>query len=322
MPNVSEAGGVALIDRALIDRFRRDLCRLTATDGRVGLAVSGGPDSMALLHLARAAFPEQIEAATVDHGLRREAAAEAALVARACADLGVAHRTLAVAVPGGSSVQAAARRVRYDALATWCRERKLASLATAHHADDQAETLLMRLARGSGLSGLAGIRESRDLGGVRLIRPLLGWRRAELAAIVAPVETVEDPSNADPHYDRSRVRSLLAVAGDLVDPLRLAASAAHLAEADAALDWLTCEAIRSRVERCDDGRVLVDLEGLPRDVRRRILARLIGDADSPVDGPVLETAMTRLDAGLNASVGGLILLPGRRVGIEKARPRR
>ena len=85
---------------------------------------------------------------------------------------------------------------------------------------------------------------------------------------------------------------------------------------------LNTQTIRSRVERCDDGRVLVDLEGLPRDVRRRILARLIGDADSPVDGPVLETAMTRLDAGLNASVGGLILLPGRRVGIEKARPRR
>lgn len=277
---------------------------------------------MALLHLAAAAFPGRIEAATVDHRLRPEAAAEAELVARACAALGVVHSTLRVTVSDEASVQAAARRARYQALADWARNHDLGALLTAHHADDQAETLLMRLARGAGLSGLSGIRERRDLAGVLLVRPLLGWRRADLAAIVADIDTVADPSNVDPHYDRTHARILLATVGDQLDPLRLAAAAAHLADADAALDWLAGEGIRSRVERLGEGRAAVDLEGLPREAQRRILARLIGDADSPVDGPTLETAMARLDAGLNASVGRLILSPGRRILIEKARPRR
>ena len=311
-----------MLSAPLIGRFRTDVGRLAGTVDRLGLAVSGGPDSMAMLHLAAAAFPGGIEAATVDHGLRAEAAAEAALVARACATFAVPHSVLTVVVADEASVQAAARRARYVALAGWCRDRGLSVLATAHHADDQAETLLMRLGRGAGVAGLSGIRSARDLDGLRLIRPLLGWRRTELAAIVTDVETVDDPSNASPDYDRTHVRALLAGAGDAIDPLRFAASAAHLAEADAALDWLATEAIRSRVERSAEGRIAVDLEGLPCEVRRRILARLIGEADSAVDGPTLETAMARLDAGLNASLGRIILTPGRRILIKKAHPRR
>lgn len=306
--------------QSLVDRFKADLSRL-GPHGRIGLAVSGGPDSMALLHLAAASLPDRVEAATVNHGLRPEAAAEAALVARACTGLGVPHAVLDVAVAKEASLQAAARRVRYEALTRWCHEGDLTALATAHHADDQAETLLMRLGRGAGLAGLTGIRESRDLGGVTLIRPLLGWRRAELAAIVADIETVADPSNWDPHHDRTHARLLLAAAGERIDPRRMAAAAAHLAEAEAALEWITSEAIRSRVERSGDGRIAADLEGLPREIRRRILVRLIGEADSSVDGPTLETAMTRLDAGLIASVGGLKLSPGNRILIAKAPPR-
>lgn len=307
----------------LISRFLADLAPLLPDgDARLGLAVSGGPDSMAMLHLAAAACPGRIAAATVDHGLRAEAAAEGELVARACAALDVPHALLRVTVERTASVQAAARRARYAALAAWAAGQGLAAIATAHHADDQAETLLMRLARGAGLSGLAGIRERRDLGGVLLVRPLLGWRRAELAAIVAGVETVDDPSNDDPRHDRTHARALLKAAGDRLDPVRLAASAAHLGEAEAALDWLTDEAIRSRVDRLDDGRITADIEGLPRDVRRRILARLVGEADSAADGPALETAMARLDAGQVASLGTLKLSPGRRILIEKAPPRR
>ncbi|MES2497042.1 MAG: tRNA lysidine(34) synthetase TilS [Pseudomonadota bacterium] len=313
---------MADIQSAQRDRLRAIIaCLLPDDAGRIGLAVSGGPDSMAMLHLAAAALPGRIVAATVDHGLRADAAAEAALVARACAALEVPHSTLRVAVERAASVQAAARRARYDALAAWARDGGLAAIATAHHADDQAETLLMRLGRGSGLSGLAGIRESRDLGGVLLIRPLLGWRRSELAALVAGVETVNDPSNVDPRHDRTHARALLQGAAERLDPDRLAATAAHLADADEALDWLTTEAIRSRVDR-DGGRTFADIEGLPREIRRRILARLIGDADSEVDGPTLETAMVRLDAGQVATLGALKLSPGRRILIEKAPPRR
>lgn len=305
------------------DRFLADLGALLPDGGgRLGVAVSGGPDSMALLHLAATALPGRIEAATVDHGLRAEAADEADLVARASAALGVPHVTLRVSVERRASVQAAAREARYEALAGWGRERGLVAVATAHHADDQAETLLMRLARGAGLAGLAGIRRRRDLGGLSLVRPLLGWRRAELAEIVAGVATVDDPSNADPRHDRTHARALLSAAGGRLDPARLAAAAAHLADADAAVEWLVTEVIRSRTEALDDGRTFVDLEGLPREVRRRILGRLIGEADSPVDGPTLEIAMARLDAGQAATLGALKLSPGRRILVEKARPRR
>lgn len=306
-----------------IDRLAADLARLLhQPDARLGLAVSGGPDSMALLHLAAAAWPGRIEAATVDHGLRPEAAAESILVARVCATLGVPHAALRVEVAREASIQAAARDARYRALAGWARDHGLAAIATGHHADDQAETLLMRLGRGAGLAGLSGIRESRDLGGVRLIRPLLGWRRAELAAIVACVDTVDDPSNADPRHDRTQARALLALAGDRLDPARLAAAARHLAEAEAALGWLVDEALRTRIERPGEGRMLADLEDLPREVRRRILARLIAESDSQVDGPTLDAALARLDAGRIATLGSLKLSPGRRISIEKAPPRR
>ena len=277
---------------------------------------------MAMLHLAAAALPGRVEAATVDHGLRVEAAAEAALVARACAMIAVPHVTLGVDVARAASIQAAARRARYDALAAWARERGLAAVATAHHADDQAETLLMRLGRGAGLAGLSGIRESRDLGGVWLLRPLLGWRRAELAAVVAGVQTVDDPSNADPRHDRTHARRLLADAGERLDPARLAASARHLADADTTLDWLVTEVVRTRVERCDGGRILADLEGLPREAVRRVLARLVAESDSRIDGPTLDTAMERLAAGQVATLGQVKLSPGRRISIEKAPARR
>jgi tRNA(Ile)-lysidine synthase len=115
---------------------------------------------------------------------------------------------------------------------------------------------------------------------------------------------------------------LLAAGGGGLDPARLAASAAYLAEADGALDWIVAEALRSRVERTDDGRILADLEGLPREIARRILVRLIADGDSQVDGPTLDRAMARLDAGQVATLGKLKLSPGRRISIEKAPLRR
>ena len=271
--------------------------------------------------LAASAFPGTVEAITVDHGLRSDATAEAAMVGRFCVGLGVKHSIIAVTVRSGASVQAAAREARYTALTSWCRANGMATLMTAHHADDQAETLLMRLARGAGLSGLAGIRAVREQDGVRIVRPLLGWRKAELGAIVEGVETVADPSNDDLRHDRTHVRRLLA-AGDMLDPHRVSAAAAHLADADEALEWMTAEAIRSRCECGADGVILADVEGLPRELRRRILARLIDMADSATDGPTLDRAMESIEAGRKTSISGLLITPGRRVRLEKAPERR
>ncbi|HTM19329.1 MAG TPA: tRNA lysidine(34) synthetase TilS, partial [Kofleriaceae bacterium] len=167
------------------ERFAADLARLWPEGGRLGLAVSGGPDSLALLLLAQAAIPGRFAVATVNHGLRPEAAGECAMVERVCGERGIPCVTLAVKT-GAGNLQAAARAARYAALAEWAGREGLSAIATAHHADDQAETLLMRLNRASGLAGLAGVRARGVLpeGKLPLLRPLLRWRRAELAAVV------------------------------------------------------------------------------------------------------------------------------------------
>jgi tRNA(Ile)-lysidine synthase len=225
----------------LVARFVESLARLWPDRGRLGLAVSGGPDSLALLLLAEAAIPGQFDVATVDHGLRPESAGECAMVAELCATRGVACAVLPVAVASGN-VQSEARRARYAALAAWAEQRDLSAIATAHHADDQAETLLMRLNRGSGLAGLTGVREARFMPGsaVSLIRPLLAFRRDELGALVAAagLVPVDDPSNADERFDRVRIRRALAEA-DWLDPLALSRSACLLGEAQQAIDATT-----------------------------------------------------------------------------------
>lgn len=195
-----------------------------------------------MLLLAHAVLPGRVIAATVDHGLRPEAAAEAAMVARVCADLGVPHETLGVAIRAGN-LQDRARDARYAALCGSFGRRGAEVFATAHHADDQAETVLMRLNRGSGLAGLAGIRARRvvvaddPLGEYLVVRPLLHWRRAELAAVVtsAGIEPASDPSNDDDRFDRVQVRRALAQLPWL-DPVAVARSAGHLQEAEDAVE--------------------------------------------------------------------------------------
>jgi tRNA(Ile)-lysidine synthase len=179
-------------------------------------------------------------------------------------------------------------------------------LLTAHHANDQAETLLMRAARGSGLQGLAGIRPAVDLSGVRVIRPLLHVPRAELAAIVADFgwQPVDDPSNRDPRFDRTAARGLFAAA-DWLNPVRLAATAAHLAAAEEALAWATDTAWRSRVVHAD-GEVRIDTEGLPADIQRRLLvAAAAVFAANPADGSGVERLRLRLSAGRGGTLAGV-----------------
>jgi tRNA(Ile)-lysidine synthase len=262
---------------AQIERFRASLERLAgARIQRLGMAVSGGPDSLALLLLAHAAFPGRVRAATVDHGLRAESAQEASFVADVCAALGAPHAVLPVEVPsGGEGVQGEARRVRYQALAAWAEEQYISTLCTAHHADDQAETILMRLQRGSGAAGLSGVRPLRNAGGLVIARPLLDWTRAELAAVVekAGLTAIADPSNQDERFDRVAMRRFLA-ANPQFEPRRLARSAASLCEANEALEWA---ADLLEVERCTraDGQWRIDVADLPRELARRLLGRAI-----------------------------------------------
>jgi tRNA(Ile)-lysidine synthase len=295
------------------------------TGERLAVAVSGGPDSVALLLLAQAAYPGRVLALTVDHGLRPAAAAEAAEVAALCAARGVPHATLPwVGAKPVANLQAEARRVRYALMRDACVAAGIGVLITAHHADDQAETLLMRLARGSG-AGLAGIRVQRSLGaGVVLVRPLLAMRRSLLAAIVADagIVPVVDPTNDDPHYDRTHARRLLATAS-WIDAAQLAASAAHLAETEVALDWVTERAWAGRAS-VDDAGLSLDAVGLPATLVRRLVVRAIAHfvPDAAPRGADITRLIGCLDSGGAATLAGVKGHGGRLWRFTLAPPRR
>ncbi len=257
---------IALADETLA-RFRSSVEALAGHGSRIGLAVSGGGDSLALLVLAHAVMPERIEVATVDHRLRPEASDEAALVASICASLGLIHSVLTPSAPITGSLQANARKARYAALEAWANERELVWVATAHHVDDQAETLMMRLMRGSGLAGLSAIRASNGT----VIRPLLNWRRSELHAIViaSGFEPVDDRSNHDPHFDRVSMRRAL-VENSWIDPIALAKSAAYLSEANDALNWATQREAERRLS-IDSAGIAIDPQQLPAEITRRLI---------------------------------------------------
>jgi len=293
----------------LVNRFRGALSRLwlegAAPGSKLGLAVSGGPDSLAMLLLAQAAIPGRFEVATVDHGLRAAAADECDLVVRICADRDVPCTVLRVNVAPGN-VQAEARIARYAALADWAKRNGITALATAHHADDQAETLLMRLNRGSGVSGLAGVRERTEAGahGVPLVRPLLSFRRAELGTVIAAagLTAVQDPSNLNDRFDRVRLRKAL-VQTDWLDPIAIASAAANLAHADEALDWA---ATREWDERVTETAGVFRYTPLaPRAVAMRIVARIITSFGGRARGQDLARLLDKLEAGEGGNVGGV-----------------
>lgn len=309
-------------------RFAVGLDALVEPGVRIGVAVSGGPDSLALLLLAAEARPNLVEAATVDHGLRPDSAAEAAMVADLCRRLAIPHATLTAAwtEPPTSAIQARAREARYALLEQWARDRGLDAVLTAHHADDQAETLLMRLDRSAGIGGLAGARASRPLGTdcrVRLVRPLLSWRRSELAHIVeqAGLQPVDDPSNRDPRHERSRARAFLQGQG-WPDALAIASSASHLAEAEEALAFSASALFAERVRIAGQSATFA-AAGLPKEHRRRLMLRLFAAlGESPPRGPDLERAMAMLSAGKRCTLGGLMLTGGPLWRADPVPPRR
>ncbi len=285
-------------NKSAVERFHEDCGALAVRDAGLGLAVSGGPDSVAMLLLAHTAFPGRVEAATCDHRLRLGSADEARFVAGLCAERGVPHATLTLNLPATGNVSSNARAARYAALANWRSERGLDHVLTAHHADDQLETVIMRLNRGAGVGGLAGIRAVNG----HVLRPLLNWRRAELAAIVADagITAIDDPSNRDDRYDRARLRKALAEA-DWLDPLAVARSAAACAEADDALGGM-------------DSRELT---------RRRVLAelRLIQPGLTP-RGEQLDALIEALHAGHTTTLGKVLCTGGEPWTFTAAPPRK
>lgn len=294
-------------------------------EGRsVLLAVSGGADSTALLvgtARVRERLGLRVEVATLDHGLRPDSVQEAQAVARLAARFDLTCHVRSLGLTGGAGVEARAREARYAALEALRRERGLWAVATGHTASDQAETLLMRLARGTALRGAAGIHEARP----GLVRPLLERTREEVVAFLEEqgVGYVTDPMNADPALFRTRIRqdalpALDRAAGYAV-AARLAAFTRLAAEDDALLSRLAQDAWRRL--RLEDGSLdAPGVRALEPPLRRRVLALLLGEAGVMADDATLARVLRAVERGGSATVGRGLQLRAASGRVRCARP--
>ncbi len=287
---------------------------------RLGVAVSGGSDSTALLCvLAKITKHTQVElfSATVDHGLRQEAAAEAETVAALARGLGIPHATLKwQGWDGTGNLQSQARQARYRLLAQWAEDHHLEAIALGHTADDQAETVLMRLARSAGVSGLSAMAAQRKVGGVTLLRPLLTVTRARLRTYLTAggVEWIDDPSNQDQRFDRIKVREALTRLDQIgITAEGLSRVADNLAQAREALAQYAQESARQCISVVDGDLCIerIGFAALPREIRRRLVVAAImwiADKEYPPRQSAIEQALEALSAGRSANLGGCLLV--------------
>ena len=311
------------------------------------IAASGGPDSTALLWLMarwrkRKKSGPKLIAVTVDHGLRPESKVEAQSVARLARKLGVMHRTLRwTGKKPKTGIQEVAREARYRLLAKAARKSGARCVLTAHTLDDQAETLLFRMARGSGVSGLTGMDITApmpfDGSGIVLVRPLLRVPKARLLATLdaAKVDYADDPTNRDPRFARPRWRTLMpALAEEGLTSERLG----RLARRVSRLEWAMQEVVKTAANALapgpwTNGQVTIEAQAffrLPDEIKLRLLGAAIGRIGD--EGPVeLGKLEALLDALIISSEGGrfrrtlagaVINLSGEMVGVERAPPRR
>lgn len=287
-------------------------------DATVGVAVSGGGDSMALLDLACCWAEERsirILAVTVDHGLRPEAASEAALVAAHCAGRGVAYSVARwTGWNGQGNLQAAARAARYGLIGDWARSMGVETVLLGHTLDDQAETVLMRLARAAGSDGLGGMRDAFARGSVRFLRPLLGVSRDALRQHLAVrgIHWAEDSSNADDRFDRIKARQVLGHLAPLgIDAPVLGRVARQLQAENRLLRRLLVETVAGRVTETNGALSIsaADWAVLDPELARRFLRLALPwltGAEYPPRGEAVDTLLGAIAEGRTATLGGAV----------------
>lgn len=277
--------------------------------GQIAIAVSGGADSMALMSLAvtarsaNPAFPG-ILILTVNHGLREAATAETQFVRRESASLGLPCKILTTdTVLSGGNIQAKARDLRYRLLCEACHEENIGTLLTAHHRDDQAETFLLRLARGSGVDGLSAIAPTTFVSGIEIVRPLLDITKSRLVAhLEASGQTwVEDPSNQDDRFARVKLRQMKSTMEAVgLTSQRLAKTARNMREAAAVLDHAADQLADDTVRLSGAGVCTITTDAyrdaLP-DTRYRLLARCLSAVGGSAHRPRFDR-LRDLDAQL------------------------
>ncbi|TRW97518.1 tRNA lysidine(34) synthetase TilS [Paracoccus sp. M683] len=303
-PDADLAARVAVV----LDRLAGDLPAL-------GIALSGGGDSVGLMHLVAGwARGRRVMAATVDHGLRAASADEAHAAHRAAQALGIPHVTLKWRRDTeAGNLMAAARDARLRLLSGWAQRNDLPAVLLGHTQDDQAETLLMRLARGAGVDGLAGMAEWRDAFGIRWLRPMLGVGRAELRDWLTArgAGWIDDPSNDDDGYDRVRIRKAMAAVGLGAGPLALAAG--NIASARDALQFYTAQAA-SEADARNAMLVLprAPFRHSPPEIQRRLIiaaTRWITGADYPPRRAAVGHALAGIAAGSRITLDGALFEP-------------
>ncbi len=311
--------------RIVTDAALRRVFTALKPHASVALAVSGGPDSMALMHLAsrwRALAGRgltELAVLTVDHGLRPASKDEADFVALEAARIGLPHATLTWAgEKPRTGIQAAARRARYDLMTAYCRTHGIACLATAHTADDQAETFLMHLARGSGLDGLAAMAAVSERGGVSLARPLLTFSKRRILAYLHAhgIPFVSDPSNSNVAFERVRLRhAMKALAAAGISRSALALSASRLGRSREALMRSAAEFLENNFSVSPLGQGEIGAEAfdvLPAELALRALAQvlaLVGGKEEPPQMAKVERLLAELKAGRReAALGGCLVI--------------
>lgn len=297
-------------------RIRGALDRLAGHLPAIGVAVSGGGDSTALMHMAAAwANGRRVRIATVDHGLRAESANEAKQVSRQASALGLQHDVLRWKRDGTESgnLMAAAREGRIRLLSDWARRNGLPAVALGHTADDQAETLYMRLSRGAGIDGLACMADSRQSNDTLWLRPMLGITRRQLRHWMKDrgISWSDDPSNEDEHFDRVRVRRAMTFLE--LDPQSVARSASHLAEARSALDHYALQAARQATV-CHGSLYFPReaLADLPSEIFRRLLiagCRWVTGAAYPPRRQAVQNAIDAIATNSRATLDGVLIDP-------------
>lgn len=294
-----------------------------APSGPLGVAVSGGGDSMALLSFAvpwARGRGRELRAVTVDHGLRPGSAAEAAFVSGHCARLGIPHQTLRAGPMASGNLSAAAREARYGLMAGWARDGNIPAVALGHTMDDQAETVLMRLARGSGAEGLSGMAPRRDALGVAWIRPIVGLRRAVLRTWLQEhgVGWIDDPTNEDPAYDRVKARTALAALEPLgITVEGLATTARILSRQRRVLARAAAELDAAAVTRGAYGEARIGLPPLraaERDTALRVVAETLACVAGHGQRPRIRSLQPVVGALLGpspgaATLGGCLVVP-------------
>jgi tRNA(Ile)-lysidine synthase len=307
-------------------RFSAALIALTSakslSEVKLGLAVSGGPDSMAMLVLAHHVLGTSFSVATIDHGLRGEAADEAEFVASFCSERGISHQILRPQKPITGNIQSEARSVRYALLHVWATTQGCDWIATAHHADDQLETLLMRIARGAGISGLSAIRARHK----NIIRPLLGFTKDELDAVcdAAGIAACLDPSNENTDFDRVRMRQWLAQSDTPFNPTATLRATSALTQCDEALEWTARRLESERMSEADAGMITIDAKDVPPELQRRLLLRALErlEPGQKTRGSAIDRALEALRNGEKAMIGEWLCTGGAPWSITAAPPRR